>query len=135
MAGETDVQVSRSIRIGGLTIGGVGQTIPADKHVAIKKTVPKNSTNIQFDVAADISDAVGMAIEASQDCTVYTNDLSTGTPTDTLSLKKNVPVLWSLGDPVAAKFLSADVTAVYVTTGSEDTKLAFAVAEDVTPAF
>jgi hypothetical protein len=130
MAGEIDVTTTRSMRIGGLTIAYSAGS-PADQHVAISKTIPANSTDVQIDLSVDISDAVAYAVWADQDCTVETNSASS--PTDTLNLSRKIALQYVVGDPAANAFLSADVTALFITTGANPTLFRFAAAEDTTP--
>ena len=130
MAGETTARISRSVSVGGVTIGGTQQSVLTDGQVTLSKVVPGNTTDGRFNVTVDVSETKVMAIETSKDCTVETNSASS--PSDTLALKANIPLIWVVGDAAAA-FLTVDVTALYVTTGTDDTTLKFVAAIDTTP--
>lgn len=105
-------------------VGGSNVAITVTAIQKGEKTIAASQTNSQFDVEIDVTNAKVLSIEANQACTVKTNNSST--PDDTLSLEANKPLVWSEddtkdgGDPVE-KFLSADVTTLYVTTGSSET--------------
>jgi hypothetical protein len=131
MAGELSAKLTRSIQIGGITIGGLVETILSDGQVQNQKTVPASSTNAEFDVAVTIANVKAIALWADKDCTVKTN--STSVPDETLALKANSPMVWSSTDPVAGKFITHDITKLYVTTGAADTLLKFGAAVDSTP--
>lgn len=134
MASETKVTRSVSITGGGVTVGGVSEQVSVDNLASFKKLIPANTTNAQL-VKPDVTFAniKVIAIVANKDMTVCTNAASTGAPTETLSLKANKMLHWMFGDPAANKWLSANVTDWYVTTGGEDTLLTILIAEDATP--
>jgi hypothetical protein len=116
---------------GGVTVGGTVQSVLADLVTTLSKIVPAGATNIEFDVAVDVSAVKAAGIEASRDCTVKTN--STSAPDDTLSLVAGVPLIWVTGD-AATFFLTADVTKFYITTpAGTDTTFKFTAAIDSTP--
>lgn len=130
MAGEPTGRITKSAIIGGLTIGGTVSTVAADTFVGGSKTFPIG-TNVEWDLnLIDISQIVLVAIEASTDTTVKTN--SSGSPTDTLSLKANVPLIWQTGDPAGQMFLSGDATKFYITNAAVST-VKFAALMDTTP--
>src|SRR5712691_672558 len=114
MANEQSSRVTRSLVVGTLTIGGTVQTVLTDAVVTVQKTVPIGA-NSRFDLALDLSTVQAMAIEVDNDCDVYTNAASTGSPQDHLVLKAKQPLIWAVGDPAALQFLSDDITAFYVT--------------------
>lgn len=130
MAGESIGRVSRSFSAGGVTVGGVIQTVAGDMVATLSKIVPASTTNGEFDFAVDVSTVKGMAMEVSHDATVKTN--STSTPGNTLTLLAGIPVVWVAGDDADA-FLTVDVTTFYVTTGGLDTAFRFVVVSDSTP--
>lgn len=83
--------------------------------------IAADSTDELYDIEIDVTNAKMLSMVCDCDCTVKTND--SGSPVDTLTLVAGQPLVWDEtmtkdgGDPVE-KFLSADVTALYVTTGS-----------------
>lgn len=130
MAGESTGRVSRSFSAGGVTVGGVIQTVTGDMVQTLSKVVPASSTNAEFDIAVDVSTIKGVGIEASHDTTVKTN--STSAPDNTLALVGGIPLIWTVGD-IPANFLTVDVTKFYVTTGGSDTTVKFVAVTDSTP--
>jgi hypothetical protein len=136
MANEQSSRVNRSLAVGTLTIGGTVQTVLTDAVVTVQKTVPIGA-NSRFDVALDLTTVQAMAIEVDNDCDVYTNDVSSGSPDDHLVLKAKQPLIWATGDPATLKFLAGDdsthkVTAFYITTALP-TLFKFGAAIDSTP--
>lgn len=133
MANELSANINRSLSAGGITVGGVANTVTSDLHVAFRKTIPKNTTNARVHVGAIDVDAIqAIGIEANKDTTVNFNKPGTSTPTDIVSLKANKAVFWFLGDITSAKFVTVDFDDLFITTGLEDTLLKFVCAIDST---
>lgn len=130
MAGESVATRVHSLTAGGVTVGGVTQTVAADRVTTFKKTIPANTTNGVVEVVVDISAVKACGIVANKACTVKTN--STSAPDDTLTLAENKPLIYVHTDPDSNLFLSADVTTLYVTT-TVATELKVVVCEDSTP--
>lgn len=130
MAGEQNARVTRAL-VGGISVGGTVQTIPANSQIAFQETIAINQTNHEIDIAVTLANVQAMALEANQDCSVKTN--STGSPQETISLKANTPLIWVLGDLAAAKFFAGDITKFYVTTGGVATIFKFLAFMDQTP--
>src|SRR5436309_13437389 len=103
MAGELVAVVKRSLSIGGITIGGVDAVLSPDSAVIFEKTIPAG-TDQEADIVVDVSQVNCMGMTATKDCTVCTNDLSSGSPTDTIVLLANQEIIWKTGDPDALKF-------------------------------
>lgn len=123
---------SQSINGGGLSLGGITQTISANAVEIFDDTISANQTNAQvLTPDVDLTTCTVMAIVADKDCTVKTNNSTT--PDDTLALKANVPLSWMTGDLADNKFLTEDVTIWYVTTGASATKLKILIGSDATP--
>lgn len=130
MANEQTARVSKSVSIGGITIGGIVASVVGDTAIVFQKAFPIG-TNVEADVnLIDVSRVTIAAIESSTDCTVLTN--STGSPDDTLTLKANQPLIWRTNDPAGALFLTVDVTKIYVTNAAA-TVIKLAVLQDTTP--
>lgn len=131
MAGEVVARVSRSLSVGGITVGGTAQTVMADYPQGLQKTIPGGTTNAEFDIAIDVSTVKAVGIETNHDATVKTN--STSVPDDTLALIGGVAMIWVTGD-VASNFLTVDVTKLYVTIpGSVETLFKLTLVGDSTP--
>lgn len=121
-----------------ISISGGGVTVQSQQRVNVtsphpfEQTIPANSIDVLIkEPDLILADCKCMAIVADQDCVVKTN--SPTTPTETLSIKAGVPLMWMTGDPVGNKFVSADVTNWYATIGGKATKLTILVANDATP--
>lgn len=133
MAGEAKITRSTTVQGGGLSVGGVQETLLSDSVKTFSKEFPANLTDGRVVFPIDVSEVKAMAIIANKDCTIETNatDASGG---ETLLLKANKALNWVLGDLAANKFLTIDVTDLYVTTGAESTVLKLIVGQDSTPA-
>lgn len=133
MSNESKVTRSVNISGGGVTVGGVTETILVDNVATFSKIIPAGSVNIQL-VRPDvtIANCKAMAIGANKACSVCTNAASTGSPQDEIDLVANKPLSWLTGDPTANKFLAGNVTDWYVTC-TDDTFLKIIIGEDSTP--
>lgn len=105
----------------GKVVGGITTTISGTSRNYSEKNVAASQTNAQFDVEIDVANAKLISIVSDANCTIKTNNSST--PDDTLTLVANKPLVWDetqTKDAAAAieKFLSEDVTTLYVTTGA-----------------
>ena len=88
------------------------RSFSGDSQLAIQQDIAASTTDQEILAAIDISQAKLVMIKSTQDVTIKTNN--SGTPIDTLAVKANVPMVWRNGD-YNAIFLTADVTAFYVT--------------------
>lgn len=131
MANELRARITRSLTAAGVTVGGTVETILADGQIGFSKTIPTGNNN-RVTIAIDITAIKAIAIESSEDCTIYTNDQSGGTPDDTLTLTADVPLIWTENDPAAALFLTVDVTDLYITCAA-DAIVKLVAAVDTTP--
>lgn len=125
-------KAQRWLRINGTTIGGDSeQEITTDLESAATVTVAADETNFEIDLTVTLANAKAIGLVADQDCTVKTN--SSSTPDDTITLKADQALVWCENDPADTKFLTEDLTKIYVTTTVE-TVIKFGHASDVTPA-
>jgi len=118
MANELSNKVTQSFAIGGITIGGVVDTVLGDTSSVFQKSLDI-VTNLEIDIPITVALVKGMAIVADHDCVVLTND--SGEPVDTLNLKANVPLIWTENHPASMFFLGGsghdtDITKFFVTT-------------------
>jgi len=121
-------KLSRSLSIGGVTIGGTVQTIATDLAQVVSATVIGSDQEV--DVAIDVSAVRVAAIEADHDCTVEINTTS-GVA---LELTANVPLVWSYTDSEDLFLGASDITKLYITTsGSLSTTVKLGVGVDATP--
>jgi hypothetical protein len=136
MANEQSNRVTKAATIAGLTMGGTVQTVLADGAVTFSKTIA-TLTDAHIAINLDTTTVQLMAIEADNDCDVYTNAIHSGSYDDHLVLKARQPLIWATGDPAGLKFMTGDdslhiITAFYVTTTTA-TLLKFGAAVDSTP--
>lgn len=117
---------------GGAVSKTITATVTADNLNTIVTSIP-NSANNRVTIALDFDNLVGYWISAPVAMTIYTNDVSGGTPTDTITLVANVPVFWVTGNPTGE--ITADITAdIYVTnTSGAAADLTILVLQDPTP--
>ena len=96
-------------------------------------SVPDSSTDLQANIAIDVSLLKSFYLDSDQDVTVETNNGTT--PDDTFTLKANSPVIWDENDDQPNPFASAvDVTAVYITNSSGTAAtVRFRIGQDSTP--
>lgn len=131
MAGEVTTKVIRTITIGTFVIGGNERSLVADYILNLQKSVPANSTDIEFVVNIDVSEVKAIGLIADQNCTIETNNASS--PSNTIALIANNPLLWTSDDPTTLAFFTVDVNKIFVTTGANATVVKLAVAIDSTP--
>lgn len=129
MAGEQTVRLTRSVQFGGITVGGITETVSANFTPQFQQEFSGVVTDAEITFPVDVSAVLVCAISANKDCTVKTN--STSVPDDTLALKANQPLVYR-STSGEANFLTADVTKFYLTT-TETTTLKIGVASDITP--
>ena len=108
------------------------ETVSAGAETIVSESIPDASINLEVTFAADVSAMKGLYIQSDQDLTIETN--SGSTPTDTLALKANTPVVWS-SNSVHSNPLTADVTANIFVTNSSGSAAALEIRklEDPTP--
>ncbi|MGN6133113.1 MAG: hypothetical protein ACTHOU_01390 [Aureliella sp.] len=83
-----------------------------DVEAAINQTVAALAADVEVLVAVDVSALKAIAILASEDCTLKTNN--SGTPDDTLNLVADVPYIWT-PNSYHACLLTADVSKIFIT--------------------
>jgi hypothetical protein len=94
------------------TIASVTAIYVADSESNLDDTVPGSTTNKEFDLSITKSDVVSMIMYSNQAVTIKTN--SSSSPSDTISLATNMPLVWNTDSPVAIP-LAGPVTKIYVT--------------------
>lgn len=101
------------------------------QEINISESVPDSSTDLQITCNVDVSALKSLYIVSDKDMTLETN--SGSTPTDTLSLKAGVPIVWE-SNMGTTNPLTADVTALFATTGAVGAAiLDFKALQDPTP--
>lgn len=119
---------------GGNSISGTISTAPTAETV-VSETIPASSTDVQINIAIDVSTMTNLIILASGgDMTLEVN--SGSSPTKTLALLDGIPFVWnSLGGYLTganAPFGSTDVTGFFITSVAGGT-FRCAVGVDATP--
>jgi hypothetical protein len=100
-------------------------TFNGSKDAGIGNVIPAGSTNLLVTVAFPYANIQAIVFDASQNLTILTN--STSSPGNTIALNANYGVFWGVGF-LAAKPLTADVTAFYITnSGATDAQFNFRV--------
>ncbi len=131
MAGEITATLRRSLVLGNMTIGGESLPFSADYELHLQKLVPANTSAGEFVVTIDVDNLIAIGIVADQECTIKTNVFAT--PTDTIVLYEDQPLIWVDGDPTGTQFFTSDVTKIFVTTGASATTIKLAAAIDSSP--
>lgn len=105
------------------TITSTTNTYSVDAEVNLDDTVTAGATNKEFDITITQSKIQTFCLMSTQDVTLKTN--STGSPQETIALKANVQVVWTV-DHQEAKPVSGDITKFYFTNaGSADARIKF----------
>ncbi len=90
----------------------------AESNLDIQIAASATNQHILFNITR--SQLQSMCIEVDEILHIFTNDLSTGSPTDTINLIAGQNTIWTLATDLIAKCpISADITAgIYVTNPS-----------------
>jgi hypothetical protein len=100
-------------------------TFTGAKDAGIAIVVPAGTTNMAVTVAFPFANIQSIVFDSTQNLTILTN--STSSPGNTISLNANFGIFWGQGF-LAAKPLTADVTALYMTNpGATDAAFNFRV--------
>ncbi len=116
--------------------GPSGQLAASKQYTAaaiteLDEVIAAGATNEAISLAVDISQVKSLIITSDQDLTLKTN--SSGSPTNTLALKANVPYIWNVDSYDTCK-ITADVTIAYATNaGADDAALSMRILFDPTP--
>jgi len=78
--------------------------------------VAKNASDLHVVIGIDVSEIQSVFMLCDQDLTVCTNDVAGGSPDETISLKANVPYIWTT-DSYDSNLLATDITDLYLTEG------------------
>lgn len=90
-------------------------THTGESRIQMAETIASGSTDLELSVGIDVSQLKMVALSASVDMTVKTND--SGVPDDTITLTAGVPVIFEEGDDA---LFSLDVTAFFVTNAGDE---------------
>ncbi|HEY1603854.1 MAG TPA: hypothetical protein VGG64_29905 [Pirellulales bacterium] len=91
------------------------KTYTGDNGDEFDLAVADGTTNHQAVLAFAVATLVSIWLTTDQDLTIKTN--SSGSPTNTIALKANVPYHWAT-DSYQSNLLTADVTSLFITNGS-----------------
>lgn len=111
----------QSLSVTPTSSGSVSGTITevGANEVVIDDAVAASQTNLLRAVSFTQSLVQSIIMLASTDLTVKTN--SSGSPTDTISLKAGIPLIWSKSSAYFTCPFSANVTAFYLTNSTVPT--------------
>jgi hypothetical protein len=116
MAGETSASIKVSTTVAGISLSATDQVVTFDTPGGFQKTITAPQTNYVIDGPQLINaDVQLLGFLASVDCVLHTND--NDAPDDTITLKANVPVFWTVKHPSAAKPIAHDVTSWHLVLG------------------
>lgn len=106
-------QFTEKVAIGGVSSSQVN-TLTAGLRIAISEPIAI-ANDVLVALSVDVSQVKGVYIVCDQDVTLETNN--SGSPTNTLALKANIPYVWYTNKYHTLVF-SSDITALYVTNAS-----------------
>lgn len=114
--------IAQNFGLGSSLISGP-VVITADQGQAVSASIPASTLNKQLDIAWAQAKLQSLYILASQNCTLYINAPSTGSPTDTIALIAGIPYVWLAQSGVKYPITgtSGAVTSAYVTTPATPT--------------
>lgn len=78
-------------------------------------SVPAASVNFATGIAFNGTNLRAIELVSNQNCTLYINAPSTGTPFATINLLAGIPFIWSANAAQIANPLNVNVTNIYVT--------------------
>lgn len=97
------------------TVSSVTTAYTGNDEVNEGDSITASTSNKHFVAYVDVSQIQCMLLKSDKDIEVYTNAASTGSPTDHISLKAGIPVIWTKDNLDDCPF-TADITlGVYVT--------------------
>jgi len=117
------------------SISSTTETVTASGEANISETIAANATNLQINLAIDVSALKSIFMLASTNMSIYTNDVSGGSPDHTINLIAGRPLIWTNNSYFASPFAgdASDVTNIRVTNGSVEGTLQICVVQDATP--
>jgi hypothetical protein len=111
MAGFTHT-LGATYRTDAGTISSTTSTFTGDAEIDLDSVVPLSTTNKEFDIQFTKTDVVSMIMFSDKAVTLKTN--SSGSPSDTISLAANMPLVWHTDSPTAIPIVG-NVTKIFVT--------------------
>lgn len=92
-------------------------SVDADSEHNVSYSIPNDTENQPLNLDWGTDKLQALFISVSRDCTLYVNAASTGSPTDTISLKADVPFSWIKDSGMPEPFVgtAGAVTELYVT--------------------
>lgn len=122
--------INRSFSDGASTVSS-SKTYTGSGTANLSETIPASSSNLQLNVAVDVSALQSLYLYCDAAATVYVNDVSGGSPTKTITLPAGEAYIYPNGsdtNPLGA----SDVTKIYVTC-SAGGSLEMRALQDATP--
>ena len=95
-------------------------TISSEGGDDVSLSVADSTTDQLVAFTCDFSQAKFFYIYSDQDVTICTNDASSGSPDQTLTITATIPFLWIYGSGITCP-ITTDITALYATNASGST--------------
>lgn len=127
--------VTQGLRIGNNTLS-YAVTKSNEGEATLSTTIATGVSNRQYTLAFTSTTTSVIYLYSSQDVTVYVNDASSGSPTDTIALNAAEPYVWVVDSGIAFPLTgtAGAITSLYITNASGATStLEFRILKDVTP--
>lgn len=120
---------------GGDSGASTTETVTSSGEANITETIGLDAANFLINLAIDISVLKSIYMLCTKNATIYTNDVSGGSPDHTISLVAGVPYRWTINSPGASPFAgdASDVTKIYVTAAGASGTLTINTLQDATP--
>ena len=109
---STSTIIRKEIVVNGRTPISAQETLVSDGHAEISCVIAGNATNDGKEFVSNDASRVGVIITTTGEVTMKTN--SSGSPTQTIVLTANNPIVWTEND-VAADPLDGDINGLYFT--------------------
>ncbi len=111
MAGFTHT-IGNTYRTDAGTISSTSAIYTGDAEIDLDAVVALSTTNKEFDIQFVKTDVISLIMQSDKAVTVKTN--SSGSPSDTISLAANMPLVWHTDSPTSMP-LAGNVTKIFVT--------------------
>lgn len=130
MAGEFVVTVNKSCNYGSFKVGGANQQIKtANSILEYSQEIPANTTDYQVDFPVVLAQVQAITVDSTQDgCIITTNAPRSGSPDNTLNLDALTVLHWDISLATGTRFVTSDVSSIYISTGSKATIIHIGVA-------
>lgn len=115
----TSIKIIEEITFGNLRIGGVPAVIDqGDGSLVWEQNINPNTNNLPYLFPFFVNLCSVMVASSDVDGVVIKTNNS-GSPDDQFTLYKDNPLMWDLNKPTSMRFLTSDVTQIFVTNPDE----------------